>query len=297
MRYENGKVKVTSKVKYTPVFKGCVGQDGAVFGDMLFRFEADGSCSVYSIAKQEIISSFVLDKVDVLRPHSNAVTFGAARFDAEDEFPLLYTNIYNNHAREADRLEGTLCAYRLQRSGTEFSAKLVQVIRIGFTEDLMLWKSLPENGDVRSYGNLTVDPIRNRLYAFVMRDKEHVTRYFEFNAPLADAGEYSEAYGCNVVTLAQDDILGMFDAPYSNYLQGACAYDGLVFSVEGFNVKTAEDRNRPRMQIVDMDARNQAADIDLFEAGLCIEPEFVDYEGDTLYYMDASGALYIFDFT
>ena len=287
---------ISDKIRYTPLFKGCTGQDGAIWGDDLFRFDADGSCRVFSIEKREMIAEFVLDRLDALRPHSNAVTFGKQKYAADDEFPVLYTNIYNNHAREADRLEGTLCAYRILRQGDGFTAKLVQVIRIGFTEDLNLWKSLPDNGDVRSYGNLVCDPVRNKLYAFVMRDKEHVTRYFEFDMPGARDGEFEPAYGVNEVTLMPGDILTRFDGPYSNYLQGACAYDGRLYSVEGFNVKSAEDVNKPRMQVVDMVGKQQIADIDLFAAGLSIEPELIDFENGVLYYMDASGAAYTFEF-
>jgi len=286
---------ISHKIRYTPLFKGCTGQDGAIWGDDLFRFDADGSCRVFSIKKQAIIAEFMLDRLDVLRPHSNAVTFGKQKFAADDEFPVLYTNIYNNHAREADRLEGTLCAYRILRQGDGFTAKLVQVIRIGFIEDLSLWKSLPDNGDVRSYGNLVCDAVRNKLYAFVMRDKEHVTRYFEFEMPKPHAGEYDAALGVKVVTLNEGDILSRFDGPYSNYLQGACAYGGKLVSVEGFNVRSADEVNKPRMQVIDMCEKKQIADHDLFAAGLSIEPELVDCWEGVLYYMDASGAVYTFD--
>lgn len=294
--YSGNAVKVSDSVRIRSVFNGCVGQDGAIYGDRLFRFEADGSCRVYSIEKQEITSEFALDRLDVLRPHSNAVTFGHQKYAADDEFPILYTNIYNNHAREADRLEGTVCAYRILNDGAGFSAKLVQVIRVGFTEDMSLWKSLPGNGDVRSYGNLVCDPARRKLYAFVMRDREHVTRYFEFDMPGICDGEFEPAYGVNVVTLMPGDVRKSFDGPYSNYLQGACAYCGRLFSVEGFNVKSPDEANRPRMQVIDMDAERQAADIDLTALGLYTEPELIDFAGDTLYYMDASGAVYTFEF-
>jgi len=282
-------------MRYSPVFRGCTGQDGAIYADELFRFDSDGSCRVYSLDNFAVTAGFTLDRVDVLKPHSNAVSFGPYRYSEDDAFPLLYTNIYNNCAREDDRREGTLCAYRLTRREDGFETKLVQVIRIGFIEELSLWKSLPDNGDVRSYGNLVCDPERNRLYAFVMRDKEHVTRYFEFDMPSPHAGEYDGGLGVNAVTLDKADILKMFDGPYSNYLQGACAYGGKLISVEGFNVKNADEVNKPRMQVIDMCEGRQIADYDLFAAGLSIEPELVDYRGDTLYYMDASGAVYIFD--
>ena len=61
-------------------------------------------------------------------------------------------------------------------------------------------------------------------------------------------------------------------------------------------MKSAEDVNKPRMQVVDMVGKQQIADIDLFAAGLSIEPELIDFENGVLYYMDASGAAYTFEF-
>jgi len=289
-------IRVSNDIVAAPVFKGCEGQDGAIYGDELFRFDSKGNCTVYSLASQQVIGKFTLDKADILAPHSNAVSFGAARISPEDEYPLLYTNIYNNYSAAADRMEGVCCVYRIMRENGSYSSKLIQVIRIGFADDLDMWKSLPDNGDVRPYGNFIADAFENKLYAFTMRDAANATRYFEFPLPAADAGAYCEKLDANVVTLTANHIISMFDSEYSNYLQGACAYGGMLFSVEGFTVQEADHPRRPRMQVIDMQNKKQLACVELCSIGLFVEPELIDFADEKLIYMDASGAVYNIEF-
>ena len=296
MRCAANPVKITSHIQLTPLFKACVGQDGAIYGDFLFRFETDGRCFVFSLKEEKQIAEFRLDKTELLKPHSNAVAFGSERYDEADEFPLLYTNIYNNYAKQEERLEGMCCVYRITRDESTFAAKLVQVIRIGFVEDLQLWKSLPGREDVRPYGNLVPDVFRGRLYAFVMRDKEHVTRYFSFQLPKLADGERSERWDVKVVTLQKEDILSWFDDEYMRYMQGACAYDGKIYSAEGFDMKTADAPNHPAIRVIDMDAGKQLQYFDLYAMGKIKEPELMEFSGDTLYYMDVAGTAYAVSF-
>lgn len=77
------------------------------------------------------------------------------------------------------------------------------------------------NGDVRPYGNSVVDTDAQKLYAFVMRDADKTTRFFQFAIPSVSAGTYSETYGCNVVNLESTDIQRQFDTAYFNYVQAA----------------------------------------------------------------------------
>ena len=79
------------------------GQDGAIFGTLLFRFNAKGHCRVYDLAHVnafadepealDAIATFTLDRADQIVPHSNAVMFGTEYAEPGDEFPLLYSNI------------------------------------------------------------------------------------------------------------------------------------------------------------------------------------------------------------
>lgn len=298
MRYGHKKIEYSDKIRPTLLFRGDYGQDGVVCGDLLFRFENNGVGSVYSIEKKEKISGFTLDRADIMCPHSNAVFFGTEKFREDDEFPLLYSNIYNNYANEADRREGMCCVYRLTRSSDGFETELVQLIKIGFVDNLELWKSLPDNGDRRPYGNFIMDTDKNKLYAYVMRDKPMTTGWFEFDVPKCGEGEVCEKCGARVVTLTEADILAHFETPYSGIIQGACAYDGKIFSVEGGTVPKDNPNPKwpPRMRIIDTDEKCEKAVIHLAEVGLLIEPEMLDFEGDVFYYMDSHGYVYTIDF-
>ena len=97
------------------------GQDGAVWGDYLFRFDHKGQCFVYDLndimhsdaCESQHISTFSLDMSDQIIPHSNTVMFGKEYYSSADEFPLLYTNIYNNYAETDNPMKGVCLVYRL----------------------------------------------------------------------------------------------------------------------------------------------------------------------------------------
>ena len=271
-------------VTFRPLWPMESGQDGAVWKDTLFRFDASGNCKVYSLPRLNKIDSFVLDKSDVLKMHSNAVCFGCDYYADGDEFPLLYSNIYNNYAKAEDRFEGVCGVYRIYRENGDFTSKLVQVIRIGFTKDSDLWCS--ENmEDVRPYGNFVVDTDHRKLCAFTMRDEERHTRVFTFDLPTLSDGNYSELCGANIVILNPSDIRDQFNCTYSQYLQGACYFDGKIFSVEGFS----DAENPARIQVFDLVEKRWHAAMDLFGYGMNIEPEFIAPYKDKLIYSDAHG--------
>ena len=279
-----------SSLQYADV--GTVGawQDGAVCDGKLFVFGSSGTGAVYALDTLEKLGTVSLDNKDILNPHANSVCFGSTYYAEGDRYPLLYVNIYNNYASAEDRLEGTCCVYRLTEADGVYSTDLVQVIEIGFTEDLTLWKSKENNGDVRPYGNFVVDTDRGKLYAFVMRDADRTTRFFEFDLPALSEGTYSETYGCNVVTLKSADIESRFDTVYFNYLQGCCYYDGKIISVEGFNSGGSAE---PAVRIIDLSREKVSGTFYPAEAGLTKEPEVVCVEASdgTLYYAAADGML------
>ncbi len=277
-------------MKFEYLFDTYVAQDGTIFGDELFRFDAFGNCRVYSVSEKTEKARFRLERIDEWRPHSNAVCFGTEKFDENDEFPLLYSNVYNNYSKAEERREGCLCIYRLKRENEGFSAALVGVIRVGFVHDLSLWRSLEERADVRPYGNFVIDAEKNKMYAFVMRDKENVTRFFTFNIPKLSDGEVSD--GVSYVTLGKGDILDMFDTEYMRYMQGACAKNGVVYSVEGF----APGVNPARFRVIDVEAKAVTHDVMLEDYELPKEPEFIDFHGEELFYSDATGKMYLVEF-
>ncbi|MEE1043127.1 MAG: hypothetical protein UH854_04100 [Clostridia bacterium] len=280
------------KIEFLTKIKGGR-QDGAIWGGFYFSFNSHGVCTVYEVDKlskktfesAEIFAEFTLDKQDIIEPHSNSVAFGSEYFDKDDEFPLLYTNIYNNYSKCEDKLKGVCLVYRIQRDEKEFKSTLVQIIEIGFVED-GLWKSVGEQEDVRPYGNFTVDRDSSILYAFTMRDNDQTTRYFSFYIPKLKQGEICEKYGVNKVVLNKEDIIDYFDCPYQRYVQGACCNKGMIYSLEGF---TDSENNPPAIRIVDTKARKEVA-LEYFKnLGNNIEPEMIDFDDGLCYYTDHSG--------
>lgn len=277
------KIQLFSKIKYGR-------QDGAIFGGYLFSFNHKGACSVYEIAylsqlkdeEAEAFSEFVLDKNDLIVPHSNSVAFGSEYYDDEDEFPLLYTNIYNNYTE----LKGVTLVYRLQRDGKKFTSTLVQMIEIGFVENENLWKS--EN-DVRPYGNCAIDRENGIYYAFVMRNGAQSTRYFAFDLPKVTCGELHEKYGVKRVVLEETDIKEYFDCDFHRYVQGACLKDGKIYSLEGF---TDRPDAPPVIRIIDTIKKEQIFYKEFKDLGTNIEPELIDFDGENCYYSDHFGNLY-----
>lgn len=286
-------------MKFTKIAKIQGGQDGAVYGGYLFRFDTKGKCFVYETKSLleaqgkdvECISTFVCDKVETLMPHSNAVTFGTEFYADGDEFPLLYTNIYNTYAGAQDKMKGVCAVYRLTRNGNNFETKLVQIIEIGFVEDIELWAS--EGGDVRPYGNFCIDCEKNLYHGFTMRDKDHKTRYFTFCLPKLCDGKYDEKFGVHRVVLEKEDIKSYFDCEYHIFIQGAICHGGLVYSVEGFE---NDPSKLPALRIVDPAAQKQLECVMLGDFGLTAEPEFIDFFEGICYYSDGYGNLYTIEF-
>lgn len=272
------------------------GQDGAIWQEFLFRFSANGECGVYRMAElgqAEPCARFILDKATLICPHSNAVFFGCEYYEAGDEFPLLYTNVYNTYKASDNRREGECCVYRIWREGEEFKSKLVQIIKIGFTEDTELWKSLSADGDVRSYGNFVLDRVKRKLYAFVMRDKNKKTRFFSFNLPSFKDGIFDSKLGVAVKIIDRSEILSYFDTDYMQYMQGACFYGGKIYSLEGF---TSNEKYPPAIRVINVESKAEELFLLFADFGLSVEPEFIDFYNDTCYYIDAYGSTYVIAF-
>ena len=272
------------------------GQDGAIYNKLLFRFDHEGNGAVFALkgvktGEEEIppIATFALDKREILTPHANAVFFGTQFYKEGDEFPLLYVNVYNNYANSEDPLHGVCLVYRLEREGEGFKTALLQMIAIGFTENSALWRASPEAHGPRPFGNFLIDRKTNAYYAYVMRNEALGTRYFKFAIPSPDAGTPDPRFGVKRVVLTEEDILDSFDCPYHFYIQGGIAYEGRIYSTEGF---ACSEENRPAIRVVDLQKRAQTELFDLMEMGYDEEPEMIDFSDGVCYYSDGSGNLY-----
>ena len=271
------------------------GQDGAVFGGLLFRFKTNGLCYIYNLnnltieKKSPIVSIFTLDKADVIVPHSNSVVFGNEYYAEDDEFPLLYTNIYNNYSRCENKRIGVCCVYRIWREENEFKNRLVGLIEIGFTKD-ELWSS---GDDIRPFGNFVIDKEKGLYHAFTMRDNEEITRYFSFKLPTLSNGVMDNELGVKKITLKKEDIIDTFDTEYHRFIQGACCEKGKIYSLEGFS---GDEVNPPAMRIISTNDKKQLECVYFGDFGLTIEPELIDFENNVCYYGDNHGNLYVIEF-
>ena len=292
-------------MKLTKIAKVESGQDICIHAGFLFDFVAHGKClgevSVYTMedihsaggAEPDPVCRFILDGTDKIIPHANAVFFGNEYYEDGDEFPILYANVYNTYAKFEDRHEGVLLAYRVWRSGNDFSSKLVQAIRIGFVEELDMWMSLENRGDVRPYGNFILDNETNTLYAFVMRDKPFNTRYFAFKMPSFKDGGLCEKYGVNTVTLGKEDIIKYFDTDYHRAIQGAAFHGGRVYSLEGGALGA---KSPAGIRIVDPEAERLSYYNCFLDNGVFDEPEGIDFYEGKCYYVCGYGDTYILEF-
>ncbi len=271
------------------------GQDGAICNGILFRFDHLGNGAAFDLSALcegealAPLATFALDRCKEIAPHSNAVFFGTHFYAEGDEFPLLYSNIYNNYSDMEDPLLGVCLAYRLERDGESIKTTLVQMIEIGFFENAELWKATPEAHGPRPYGNFLIDKKTNAYYAYVMRTKESGTRYFKFAIPAPDAGEIDPKWGIRHVVLGEKDILAYFDTPHHFYIQGGIAYEGRIYTTEGFD---HSEVNHPAIRVIDLEGKKQVDFFDLTTLGYEEEPEMIDFSDGVCYYSDAHGNFY-----
>ena len=275
------------------------GQDGAIYNGILFRFDHLGNgTATYLKDVQEDgetapFATFALDKRELITPHSNAVFFGTEFFEEGDEFPLLYSNIYNNYSGKEEPLIGVCLVYRLMRDGDSFKTTLVQMIEIGFKENAELWRATAEAHGPRPYGNFLIDKKTSTFYAYVMRTKESGTRYFKFRIPSTTEGNTDPLYGIKRFVLQESDILDSFDVPHHFYMQGGIAHEGKIYSTEGF---AFSEENRPVIRVIDLEKQTQTDHADLMKMGYNEEPEMIDFSDGICYYSDAHGTFYRVDF-
>jgi hypothetical protein len=191
----------------------------------------------------------------------------------------IYSNVYNNYASAADKHIGECCVYNVGGDSNIWSNTLVQLLKIGFINDKNLW---PAATEARPYGNFVVDNDYQYLYAFVMYSSKSLTYWYKFALPSVSDGEWNETYGCRVKTLTEKDVLDSWTTPLQNYIQGACVYDGLIWSTEGFTGSSGV--NLARMRVIDPSKKSEIAVFNFFSDGDPVEPEFIEFYNGSCYY-------------
>ena len=254
-------------------------QDGCIYGNYLFAFLKDGTCYIFDAETFSLIDLTYLPSYNGMTPHSNSVSF-AEKTNDDEEFPLLYSNIYNNYPSYLESY-GVCCVYKISRDDRHFSFSLVQVIKVSFVDDYNLWY---DNSDNESpFGNFVV--CDNKLIVFVNLFGSLKTRFFVFELP-----EYVAGNGINYICLAIDDIVSIYDFPLFRYIQGCTYKDGFLFSLEGLG-----EQNSPGyLRIIDFYKPNLYT-FPLFESIGESEPELICFYKDTMLIIDYFGNSFTFE--
>lgn len=191
----------------------------------------------------------------------------------------LYSNVYNSYASETDKHIGECCVFNVHGAANIWDNSLVQILKVGFIDDIDYW---PSASEARPYGNFVVDSENGCLYVFVMYSSRKLTYWYKFDLPKVTDGVWDETCGCYVKTLQIDDITDQWTTPLQNYVQGACAHDGLIWSTEGFTATSGT--NLARMRVIDPSVKAQIAVFNFYADDDPIEPEFIDFYNGRCYY-------------
>ena len=191
----------------------------------------------------------------------------------------IYSNVYNNYASQSDKHIGECCVYDVHGTADVWGNSLIQVLKVGFIDDLNYW---PGASEPRPYGNFLVDHENGCLYVYVMYSSKKLTYWYKFDLPDVSDGVWDEAYGCYVKTLEISDVLDQWMTPLQNYIQGGCVHDGLIWSTEGFTATSGT--NLARMRIIDPVKKSQIAVFNFYADGDPVEPEFIDFYDGKCYY-------------
>ena len=191
----------------------------------------------------------------------------------------VYSNVYNNYSSQSDKHIGECCVYEVHGAANVWANSLVQVLKVGFINDLDHWPAASES---RPYGNFLVDEENECLYVYVMYSSKKQTYWYKFDLPDVSDGVWDEDYDCYVKTLKITDVKDQWTTPLQNYVQGACVHDGLIWSTEGFSATSGT--NLARMRIVDPSRKSQIAVFNFYADGDPVEPEFIDFYNGRCYY-------------
>lgn len=270
----DGTVSPRNVYKRTHLYALANMQDGDIYGGKLFVEDANGTVYIKDAATGTAIQTMALDKRDVIKPHGNTVCIST-----RDSALHLYTNIYNNYKSETDRHVAECCVYRLTESGGTWSNALTQIIKVGFTENSDYW---PASTEALIWGNFVVDDVNNLLYVYVLNSALNKIQWYKFALPAVTEGTTNSTYGCPVCTLETSAILDSWVTPYTQYIQGGCVHDGLIYQVAGAD----KSYGTAQMQVISPTKKAVVATFSFYQDDNAVEPELIAFDGDTCYYSD-----------
>lgn len=261
----------------------CYDSNGSYLGQLTTSLDGLSSSSSQWIAAGTRITESIIKTAAPKTHHIALAAYKneAPTYDARYSGDIfhIYSNIYNNYSSQEDKHIGECCVYNVAGDKNIWTNSLVQLLKIGFISDASRW---PAASEARPYGNFVVDNDNQYLYAFVMYSSKSLTYWYKFALPSVSDGEWNETYGCKVKTLTENDILDSWTTPLQNYLQGACVYDGHIWSTEGFSGSSGT--NVARMRVIDPAKKSEVAVFNFFSDGDPVEPEFIEFYNGSCYY-------------
>lgn len=201
-----------------------------------------------------------------------------------DKTPVwLYANVYNTYDGQTDEHIGECCVYEVDYNGIEYSNTLVQVVKIGFTDNTDYWTPL---NSARPFGNFLVDTENGKLIVYASEhNATNGTHWNMFDLPGVTDGEENGAYPCKVFTLTINDVLSHWKTETLMYQQGGCCHNGYAWCCYGYGVEA----NPAGMAVVNLSTHQEVARFDLYGDGLTAEPQFVDFVDGRMYFGNNDG--------
>lgn len=245
------------------VTQGC-----AVYGDYLFQMhDKMGEVRVYDLKQNKLIASSSMTPVSTY--HCNSASFGIERYDAKDEFPLLYVSMENI-------AEHNVIVLRVMHSGNSFSFTKVQTIA---------FPSVSDGGYY--YPNASVDAKSGKLYCigyprgtFIKEDygPDEFLKMTAYDLPKLDDGN---------VTLGLGKAI---DIPMKTATQGFYVENGILYQVYGLS------GGNNYVSVIDCATGEARFDKTLSElAGIGAEPEGIFRYGDDFMVVLLGGEIWRFD--
>ena len=245
-------------------------QDADQFNSIIISVNKHGIIRLTDIETGErIVDNLPIDSQII--PHANSVCFGNEKYEEKDDFPVVYVNAYNN--RELPL--GVCYVIRIMQNAGEYSATIVQTLKIGFTDDSQKWPSASQS---RPFGNFVVDKEKSLIFAYVPDYKIGKLRFYAFELPSLSSGDE--------VLFSFDDVRLYFETELVNWPQGCIARNGKLFLLFGWqDIK----------YLIIIDANNTMIEhsFDFYENGFdfTLEPEAIWIYKDYLYFT-LSGYVY-----
>lgn len=246
-------------------------QDGCVYNNYLFTFDSEGKCFVFDLTNKELLCSTILPNVNGLLPHSNCVCFGK-KMNEDDEFPLLYTNVYNNYSNNEETY-GLCFVYKITKTNIcSFSFRHIQTIKVSFI-DSVFWHNNSNNNS--PYGNFLV--YDDFLFVYLNIFGSKITRFFKFPLPLINPNFSGITY------LDINNVIDIKDFILFKYIQGGTIYNDYLYSLEGFNESC--------LRIINL-TNDSLQSVELTNTICNKEPEFISFLNNYLIIGDVDGHLY-----